>query len=143
MRVLTVVVLLAGLFGAYRWWDGRAAAAAVAANQNGFVPVQMPDGAPARSVLVLAPPDCPSAEAQRAEALVRDLAGQGIPVTRDSAISFNIVDPTPEQRRGVERAVAVFNRGAPAVFIDGMAMSNPSAAQAAAEYRRTKARGPS
>lgn len=139
MRVLTVVVLVAGLFGAYRWWDGKSADAAEAVSQNGFVPVQMPDGAPERAVLVLAPPDCPSAEAQRAEALIRDLSQQGIPVTRGSAMSFNLVDPTAEQRRGVERAVAVFNRGAPAVFIDGMAMSNPTASQAIAQYRSTKA----
>lgn len=143
MRVLVVVVLVAGLFGAYRWWDGRSADAAEAVSQNGFVPVQMPDGAPGHTVLVLAPPDCPSAEAQRAEALILDLARQGIPVTRGSTMSFNLVDPTAEQRRGVERAVAVFNRGAPAVFIDGMAMSNPTAAQAAAEYRKAKTRGPS
>jgi hypothetical protein len=141
MRLLTVILLLAGLFGAYRWWDGNSNSKLDGiANQNGFVPVQMPDGAPQHSVLILAPPNCPSDEAQRAEALVQHLTEQGIPVTKGSSISFDIMNPTAEQRAGVERAVEVFNVGAPAVFINGMAMSNPTAAQAAAEYRRTKHR---
>lgn len=141
MRLLTVILLLTGLFGAYRWWVGNSNSNLDGiVNQNGFVPVQMPDGAPQHSVLILAPPDCPSDEAQRAEALVQHLTEQGIPVTKGSSISFDIMNPTAEQRAGVERAIAVFNVGAPAVFIDGMAMSNPTAAQAAAEYRRTKRR---
>lgn len=139
MRLLTVVLVLAGLFGAYRWWDGGPTGDAVGvASQNGFVPVQMPDGAPRRSVLVLAPPNCPSDEAQRAEALARELTRQGIPVTKGSSIAFDLMNPTAEQRAGVERAVAVFNGGAPAVFVNGMAMSNPTVAQTVAEYRRTR-----
>lgn len=139
MRLLKIVLLFAVLFGAYRWWDGnRKIDLDGMANQGGFVPVQMPDGAPPHAVLVLAPPNCPSEEARRAEALVQHLTEQGIPVTKGSSMSFEIVNPTDEQRAGVERAVAVFNRGAPAVFIDGMAMSNPTPAQAVAEYRRKK-----
>lgn len=137
MRLLTVVLVLAGLFGAYRWWDGRTTSdPGSMANQNGFVSVQMPDGAPRHSVLVLAPPNCPSAEARQAEALVQHLAEQGIPVSRSSSISFDVMNPTAEQRAGIERAVAVFNGGAPAVFVNGMAMSKPTAAQTVAEYRR-------
>jgi hypothetical protein len=139
MRLLTLILLLAGLAGAYRWWDGNSNRDLDGiANQNGFVPVQMPDGAPRHSVLILAPPNCPSDEAERAEALVQDLAEQGIPVTKGSSISFSLTAVTAEQRAGVERAVEVFNEGAPAVFINGMGMSNPTAAQAAAEYRRTR-----
>ena len=139
MRLLTVILLFAVLFGAYRWWDGKSRSDLDGmAGQNGFVPVQMPDGTPPHTVLILAPPNCPSDEAQRAKALAQHLAQQGIPVTEGSSISFEIVNPTAEQRAGVERAVAVFNRGAPAVFVNGMAMSNPTAAQAVAEYRRTR-----
>lgn len=139
MRLLKIVFVFAVLFGAYRWWDGKRNDDRVAtAGQDRFVPVQTPDGAPEHAVLVLAPPNCPSAEAKRAEALVQHLTEQGIPVKQGSRMSFNIINPTDEQRAGVERAVAVFNRGAPAVFIDGMAMSNPTPAQAVSEYRRTK-----
>ena len=77
-----------------------------------------------------------------AESLIAALSSQGIPVRRGSGInySFNSM-PSEEQRQGVDRAVQVFNQGAPAVFINGMAMSNPSAEQAAAEYRRTRGGG--
>jgi hypothetical protein len=66
------------------------------------------------------------------------LTDQGVPVKQDSAMSFEITNPTDEQEAGVERAVAVFNSGAPAVFINGMGMSNPTAAQTIAEYRKTR-----
>ena len=140
MRLLKILIVLACLFGAYRWWDGkeRSRELEAIASQNGFVPVEMPIGAPAHTVLVLAPPNCPSDEAKRAEALVRALTDQGVPVKQDSAMSFEITNPTDEQEAGVERAVAVFNRGAPAVFVNGMGMSNPTAAQTIAEYRKTR-----
>ena len=140
MRLLKILIVLACLFGAYRWWDGkeRSRELEAIASQNGFVPVEMPMGAPAHTVLVLSPPNCPSEEAKRAEALVRALTDQGVPVKQDSAMSFEITNPTDEQEAGVERAVAVFNRGAPAVFINGMGMSNPTAAQTIAEYRKTR-----
>jgi hypothetical protein len=140
MRLLKILIVLACLFGAYRWWDGeeRSRELEAIASQNGFVPVEMPMGAPAHTVLVLAPPNCPSDEAKRAEALVRALTDQGVPVKQDSAMSFEITNPTDEQEAGVERAVAVFNRGAPAVFVNGMGMSNPTAAQTIAEYRKTR-----
>ena len=140
MRLLKILIVLACLFGAYRWWDGkeRSRELETIASQNGFVPVEMPMGAPAHTVLVLSPPNCPSEEAKRAEALVRALTDQGVPVKQDSAMSFEITNPTDEQEAGVERAVAVFNRGAPAVFVNGMGMSNPTAAQTIAEYRKTR-----
>ena len=140
MRLLKILIVLACLLGAYRWWDGkeRSRELEAIASQNGFVPVEMPMGAPAHTVLVLAPPNCPSDEAKRAEALVRALTDQGVPVKQDSAMSFEITNPTDEQEAGVERAVAVFNRGAPAVFVNGMGMSNPTAAQTIAEYRKTR-----
>jgi len=140
MRLLNILIVLACMFGAYRWWDGkeRSRELEAIASQNGFVPVEMPMGAPAHTVLVLSPPNCPSEEAKRAEALVRALTDQGVPVKQDSAMSFEITNPTDEQEAGVERAVAVFNRGAPAVFVNGMGMSNPTAAQTIAEYRKTR-----
>ena len=138
MRLLKILVVLACLFGAYRWWDGQQRSSALEAlvSQDGFVPVEMPMGAPAHAVLVLSPPNCPSEEAKRAEALVQALTDQGIPVKQDSAKSFEITNPTDAQKAGVERAVAVFNRGAPAVFVNGMGMSNPTAAQTIAVYRK-------
>ena len=44
MRLLKILVVLACLFGAYRWWDGkqRSSALEAEASQDGFVPVEMP-----------------------------------------------------------------------------------------------------
>jgi hypothetical protein len=139
MRLLKLVLVGACVFGAWHWWDGkRRHDLDDSAMREGFVAVQMPDGAAANTVLVLAPPNCPSDEARRAEALVDAMREQGIPVAKGSSMSFEIRNPTSEQREGVDRAVAVFNRGAPAVFVNGRGMSDPTAAQVAAEYRRTR-----
>ncbi len=141
MRSLKLLLLVAVLGGAYHWWSGRPGGTpAGTANQNGFVSVVMPDGAPRNTVLILAARDCPSAVTQRAETLAQDLARQGIPVVRGDSISFDIDNPTAERIAGAERAVAVFKDGAPAVFLNGMAMSNPTALQTVTEYRRTIAR---
>ena len=141
MRILLWLAVAASLYGGWQWWQDRAGPsfANVEPSPNGFVPVEMPDGAPRNAVLVLAAPNCPSDQARRAEALISALSSQGIPVQRGSGINYNFSSmPSAEQRQRVDRAVQVFNQGAPAVFINGMAMSNPSAEQAVAEYRRTR-----
>lgn len=138
MRILVVLLLVCGLYGAYQWWQERSHSIEAAASPNGFVPVEMPVGVERNAVLVLAPRNCPSGQAQRTEALVQELGRQGIPVVRGDSFSFEAADPTPEQIAGMERAVEVFKRGAPAVFVNGMAMSNPTAAQTVAEYRATR-----
>lgn len=98
----------------------------------------MPDGAKANTVLILAPVDCPSDAAQRADALSEELARLGIPNIRSSSYSSNITDPTEEQKAGVERAVSVLNGEIPAVFINGMAKANPTVEEVAFEYERTR-----
>ncbi|MBB6599719.1 hypothetical protein [Luteimonas sp. MC1825] len=146
MRLVPTLLLVACLFGAWRWWDGRPDSssgfdAGASVSENGFVSVQMPDGASRHAVLVLAPQNCPSDQARRSEALVAFLQDKGVPVVRGHSISFAFDNPTPEQVAGASRAVEVFKRGAPAVFINGMAMSDPTPAQAAAEYRRLRIAG--
>ena len=135
MRIAMMLMLLCALYGAYQLWPKAGPLAEVATSANGFVPVEMPGGVSRGSVLVLAPRNCPSEQAQRTEMLVQELARQGIPVVRSDAFSFDLADPTAEQMAGVDRAIEVFKRGAPAVFVNGMAMSNPTAAQTVAEYR--------
>lgn len=138
MRVLIALLLAGVLFGAYQFWHDRGANDfATVESSHGFVPVEMPSGVARNAVLVLAPRNCPSEQAQRTEALVRELAREGIPVVRGDSFSFDVADPTAEQVAGIDRAVEVFKRGAPAVFVNGMAMSNPTAAQTVAEYRMT------
>ena len=57
---------------------------------------------------------------------------------RGSSFSFNIENPSQEQRAAVDRTVEVFQQGAPAVFINGMGMSNPTTSQVVAVYRSTR-----
>ncbi|MCD9026839.1 hypothetical protein LDO26_01230 [Luteimonas sp. BDR2-5] len=139
MRVLVLLMLACTLFGAYKWWaDKSETGVAAVASANGFVPVEIPGSVARNVVLVLAPPNCPSDQAQRTEALVHGLSREGVPVVRGSSFSFEVTNPTSEQKAGIDRAVEVFKRGAPAVFVNGMAMSNPTLHQTLAEYRRTR-----
>ncbi len=144
MRLLVPILMACALYGAWDWWHergpGAAAATAAMTSDNGFVPVEMPGGTPRNAVLVLAPRNCPSEQAHRTEALVAALGRAGVPVVRGDGFSFDVANPTREQMQAMDRTVEVFKRGAPAVYVNGMGMSNPSAAQAIAEYRATRAR---
>lgn len=135
MRLLLLVILACGLYGAWQWKQGRSEAIAAAFDASAFVAVEMPGGVPRNTVLVLAPANCPSDQAQRTEALVEALGRAGVPVLRDTGFAFDVESPTAEQIAGINRAVSVFKRGAPAVFVNGLAMSNPTAEQAIAAYR--------
>lgn len=137
------LLFIAGLIGFAVFMWNRHNASAVAAqfaqdSPNGFISVIMPDGAAANSVVILAPVNCPSDGAQRADALASQLTGMGIPNVRSSSYTTNITDPSEEQRAAADRAVSVLNGQVPAVFINGMAKSNPTAEEVAAEYERTK-----
>lgn len=144
MRLWMILLLALGLVGGYNWWSKRAPSGPTAitassgVNSNGFVSVEMPGDGTRNTVLVLAPPNCPSEQAQRAEALIQALKDHGIPVARGSSISFELTNPSAEQRAAVDRTIEVFKQGAPAVFINGMGMSNPSFAQVAAVYEETR-----
>lgn len=138
MRTLLILMLVCALYGAHQWWQKRDDARAAAFDASTFVAVEMPSGVQRNTVLVLAPPNCPSEQAQRTEALIRDLDRAGIPVMRDSGFTFDVENPTDAQMQGIDRAVAVFKRGAPAVFVNGLAMSNPSAGQTIAAYQTSR-----
>lgn len=135
MRPLLILMLLCAAFGTHQLWQKRDAARAAAFDITTFVPVHMPSGMQRNTVFVMAPPNCPSDQAKRAEALIRDLGNAGIPVKRESGIAFDIENPTDAQMRDIDRAIAVFKRGAPVVYVNGLAMSNPSTEQTIAAYR--------
>ncbi|TDK29179.1 hypothetical protein [Luteimonas terrae] len=135
MRILMILLFACGLYGAYQWWQDRSPPGTAAFDTAGFVAVEMPGGVARNTVLVLAPPNCPSEQAQRTEALVRELTRAGIPIKRDSGFDFDIANPTAEQIERIDRTVAVFKRGAPAVFVNGLGMSNPTVEQTIAAYR--------
>lgn len=143
MRIVTVLLLLAVAGGAYHWWSGRDALLLgdVEPSPSGFVPVLMPEGVRRNTVVILAPENCPSDAAQRADALAAALTREGIPNVRSSRYSTSVSDPTRAQMAAAHRASAVLNGEIPAVFVNGMGKANPGAAEVVAEYRRTRGGG--
>jgi hypothetical protein len=132
------VIGLVVLTGGYRLWQGHertveARELHALADSNGFVPVQMPDGSPRDTVLILAPLNCPSAGAKRADALAARLTALGIPNARRNQYSISSV--TPDQQAGIKHAFAVMNGEIPAVMFNGRGKANPTAEEIATEYR--------
>jgi hypothetical protein len=136
-RVLFIVALI-GL--AVHLWNKKEAEISIASetSPNGFISAAMPDGARKNTVIILAPINCPSDATQRADALAAYLGDMGIPNFRSSSYQATRDDPTPEQQAEVERAIAVLDGEVPAVFVNGMAKSNPSADEVVREYERTR-----
>jgi len=134
----TLVIGLAVLAGGYRAWEGHqrgveAHELQALADSNGFVPVQMPDGSPRDTVLILAPLNCPSAGAKRADALAARLTALGIPNARWN--QYSIASPAKDQQTGIKHAFAIMSGEIPAVMINGRGIANPTADQVATEFR--------
>jgi len=104
-------------------------------NQHGFTEVLMPKGARNDVVYILAPKNCPKAAGQRADALEMALRSQGVAVVRSSSGSLNVIDQTPDSKRKFDNAMAIINGTIPAVFVNGMASSNPQADEVFAQWR--------
>ncbi|HRL30678.1 MAG TPA: hypothetical protein PKV30_10525 [Ottowia sp.] len=138
--MLLIVAVVAGFYG-WKHTGERAVAREVAhvavRNPSGFVPVAMPADAPARTVWVFAPQNCPSDAAARADNLARTLQAEGIPVVRASSLSIQITAPDEETKQRLQRLDVVMRGTIPAVLIDGMGKANPSAEEVIREFRRT------
>jgi hypothetical protein len=105
------------------------------ADSNGFIPVQMPDGVPRDTVLILAPMNCPSDAAKRADTLASRLSSMGIPNVRRN--NYSIARVTPDQMPGIQHAAALRDQGEiPLVMINGKGKGNPTADEVATEYRQ-------
>lgn len=129
----------ASVVGAALWWwlgEGDPLRGAPR-SPNGFVSVAMPNDAPANTVLILSP-EFGSDGQGRANALAFELQRAGVPFVRGSSYNVFIPDVTDEQEAAMKRGMAIFQQASPAVFVNGMAKSNPTAAQVIAEYRRTR-----
>lgn len=137
MRTLKVLAAIAALAIGVHVWHGRHGLTRdmlALADSNGFVPVQMPDGSARDTVLILAPVNCPSDGAKRADALSSRLRELGIPNIRSS--QYSVSGLTQGNREGVKRAFAVMNGQVPAVMLNGRGKANPTADEVAIEYRR-------
>ena len=143
MGFMKLILVLGAIYFGYQWWTGHdvlttfSPRAAVTASPNGFLPVAMPDGAMANTVIILAPLNCPSDAAVRADELSRRLTRMGIKNVRSNSYNARVDNATPEQRDALKRATDVLNGGIPAVFINGMGKANPTAEEVAGEYKRT------
>jgi len=104
------------------------------ADVYGFVPVRMPDGAPKNTVLILAPINCPSDGAQRADALEAKLQSLGIPSQRLN--QYSVAGARAEDREPIERAFNVMSGTIPAVMINGQARANPSIDEVTGEFHK-------
>lgn len=142
MQILKLICFLAIAGFVAHWWKGHQASTSMkeVSSDTGFVKTVMVDGATRNVVLILAPPNCPSEQAQRATRLAARLSAMGIPYVLGSSFTISGNDASDEARAGVDRAVAVFQQGAPAVFINDMAKSNPSAEEVASEYKKARAK---
>ena len=147
MRSIVKLLVFAGLiyFGWHMYHKTIAAQAAAAAatgeagnGGTGFVQTGDVDESERGVVLILRPANCPSEQAQRADALDRELTKRRIPHRMGDTMSIHDDNPTQESVDDHNRAMKVFNQGAPAVYINGRGKSNPTADEVEAEYRRTR-----
>jgi hypothetical protein len=86
--------------------------------------------------VIFAPENCPSEAAQRADALARQLASKGIPVTRSHSANF-IFDTDPG-RAVLDRINTVMQGEIPIVFVNGRGRANPRVDDVLSEYTRDK-----
>ncbi|MGY0652070.1 hypothetical protein ACW7GZ_09425 [Luteimonas sp. A537] len=143
VRTLAVVVAAAGAFVLWDAFKPEGGLGSVVdqvasrgasdgtASARGFVEIPMPDGLPARGVVVFAPANCPQDAGQRADAIVSHLQAQGIPHRRSSSANYSSLASADEARR----VTAVMNGPIPVVYVNGRARANPSAQDVVAEYR--------
>jgi hypothetical protein len=142
MSITRVFMILAVAGAAYHFSHRHSAAhltpEQMASSPGEFIATAMPDGAEKNKVLILAPVNCPSAAAKRADSLADQLEKMGIPVARSNSFALRINNPSDEDKASMERAASVLRGDIPAVFINGMGKSNPSAEEVASLYHRTQ-----
>lgn len=140
MKSIKVLLLVALLIVGHYWWDRRPVRTTPVgiSSTNGFVDAVMPQGAPSNTVIILAPVNCPSDAARRADNLADQLKRMDIPAVRRAEYSVHFIDASPEQEAGMQRAVEVLKGDIPAVFINGRAKANPTADDVVAEFRRSR-----
>jgi hypothetical protein len=133
-KALLLFVVIAGSVLAWHAREHSVAARELQAlaDGEGFIPVQMPVGAPPDTVVIIAPINCPSAGAQRAKALHDQLTARGIPNILTNQYS---AVPTAENREGLEHALALRDGEIPVVMVNGLGSNNPTLDDVIAEYR--------
>lgn len=140
MTLFRFLLILAALgFGAHQWHQWREQKALHALESpNGFLPVPMPEGTPANTVLIFAPLNCPREGAQRAGALSQKLSELGIRNVRTSHYAAVTFQPSEEKLADFKRLDIVMTGEIPIALVNGMGKANPTADEVVSEYKRTQ-----
>jgi len=129
-----IAVLLGG--GVHVWHHHQHAVIerelAAVADSNGFVPIATAPGSARNVAIVLAALNCPSAQAQRADALAAQLTRLGIANQRANNYYASIT--SRDQMPLVNLTNAVLGGEIPIVIINGRAKANPTVEEVQAEY---------
>jgi len=129
-----IAVLLGG--GVHVWHHHQRAVVerelASVADSNGFVPIATAPGSARNVVIVLAALNCPSAQAQRADALAAQLTRLGVANQRANNYYASIT--SRDQMPLVNRTNVVLGGEIPIVIINGRAKANPTIEEVQAEY---------
>jgi hypothetical protein len=141
MKVVKALMILAAAGYSYHAWQQHNHARELAGDfrysSGNFRSVAMPDGAERNRVLILAPLNCPSTAAKRADALAAKLDQMGIPNTRSNTFHLHYDTRSADERAAAQHASEVLGGEIPAVFINGMGKANPSPDEVAEIFRRT------
>lgn len=140
VRVLALMTVLTVGGGVHLWHAHQRAVIdrelMASADSNGFVSIVMPPSVPRDTAVILAPLNCPSAQAKQADVMATELTRMGIPVRRSNSYSARITDPS--EMPLLTRTNAVLSGQVPIVIINGMAKANPTVDEVALEVRREK-----
>lgn len=133
------LLLVAGSVAYYLWGPpagGRGRedrpAAEQAEGSRGFVELPQGEAGSEAGVVIFAPPNCSSEEAQRADDLAAALDRAGVPYRRSSQFQLTLQSPDPD---ALARIRAVMSGPIPVVIVNGSGKANPSADDVIAEYR--------
>jgi hypothetical protein len=138
--LVKLLLVICAAVGVHHFWVKHQAAKsppmAYAASPGEFIRTAMPAGAKPNTVLILAPLNCPSLAAKRADSLAQQLTRMGIPNSRGNSFSLRVSNPSAEVQADMKRAGEILQGEIPAVFINGMGKANPSAEEVAAIFHK-------
>ena len=134
LKWMVIAVLLGG--GVHIWHHHQRTLVerdlASVADDNGFVPIATAPGSARNVAIVLAALNCPSAQAQRADALAAQLTRLGVANQRASSYYASIT--SRDQMPLVNRTNEVLGGEIPIVILNGRAKANPTVEEVQAEY---------
>ena len=138
MRLIKLL-MLAGLIGfGWNYWQKHQVTNLAQGNQEiptsprGFISLPPLQNVNPGHVVVVAPLNCPSEQARRADDLVSALQRERIPVTQTNSFSFQI---SGDDAAAMDRINEIQQGEPPIVFVYGRAKSSPSLEEVIAEYR--------